>query len=127
MLFSFLPFFLFYYFIESSNKGVNQHSKYVTEVQQQRAESPTITLNWLACTETETRYINTQTWYRNHQRYILNFYIFISFSIFSIFIEMNSLCTPNSIVKFNGIAHHQWLSPGALFSTFRVEAHNKCL
>ena len=33
---------------ESANKGVNYHSKYVTEVRQ-RPESPTVTLNWHAC------------------------------------------------------------------------------
>ena len=34
---------------ESTHKGVNQRSKYVTEVQQQRPESPTVTLTWHAC------------------------------------------------------------------------------
>ena len=31
------------------NKGVNKRSKYVTQVQQQRPESPTVTLTWHAC------------------------------------------------------------------------------
>ena len=34
---------------ESTNKGVNQRSKHVTQVQQQRPESPTIPLTWHAC------------------------------------------------------------------------------
>ena len=34
---------------ESTNKGVNLLSKYVTPVQQQRPESPTVTLSWHAC------------------------------------------------------------------------------
>ena len=35
--------------VESTHKGVNQCSKYVTQVQQQRPESPTVTLTWHAC------------------------------------------------------------------------------
>ena len=35
--------------VESTNKGVNLRSKYVTYVQQQRPESPTVTLTWHAC------------------------------------------------------------------------------
>ena len=35
--------------IESTHKGVNHRSKYVTRVQQQRPESPTVTLTWHAC------------------------------------------------------------------------------
>ena len=31
---------------ESTHKGVNQHSKYVTQAQQQRPESPSVTLTW---------------------------------------------------------------------------------
>ena len=34
---------------ESTHKGVNWHSKYVTQVQQQRPESPMVTLTWHAC------------------------------------------------------------------------------
>ena len=34
--------------IESTHKGVNQRSKDVTQTQQQRAESPTVTLTWHA-------------------------------------------------------------------------------
>ena len=34
---------------ESTNKGVNQLAKYETQVQQQRPESPTLTLTWHAC------------------------------------------------------------------------------
>ena len=48
---------------ESTNKGVNLRSKYITQVQQQRPESPTVTLTWHAC-----KY-NVQ---KLHQRYILN-------------------------------------------------------
>ena len=33
---------------ESTHKGVNQRSKYVTQVQQQRPESPAVTLTWHA-------------------------------------------------------------------------------
>ena len=35
--------------VDSTHKGVNQRSKYVTQVQQQRPESPTVTLTWHAC------------------------------------------------------------------------------
>ena len=34
---------------ESTHKGVNQRSKYVTQVHQQRPESCTVTLYWHAC------------------------------------------------------------------------------
>ena len=34
---------------EPTHKGVNQRSKYVTQVQLQRPESPTVTLTWHAC------------------------------------------------------------------------------
>ena len=34
---------------QSKNKGVNQDSKYVTQAQQHRSESPTVTLTWHAC------------------------------------------------------------------------------
>ena len=34
---------------ELTHKGVNQRSKYVTQVQQRRPESPTVTLTWHAC------------------------------------------------------------------------------
>ena len=34
---------------KSTHRGVNQHSKDVTEAQQQRPESPTVTLSWHAC------------------------------------------------------------------------------
>ena len=32
-----------------NTKGVNYRSKYVTQVQQQRPESPSVTLTWHAC------------------------------------------------------------------------------
>ena len=41
---------------ESTHKGVNQRSKYVTEVKQQRPESPTVTLSGM---RVNTRYINS--------------------------------------------------------------------
>ena len=47
---------------ESTDKGVNQRSKYVTQVQQQRPESPTVTLTWHAC---------KCKVHKLHQRYIL--------------------------------------------------------
>ena len=34
---------------ESTHKGVNSRPKYATQVQQQRPESPTVTLTWHAC------------------------------------------------------------------------------
>ena len=36
-------------FLGSTNKGVNYHSKYVTQEQQQRPQSPMVTLTWHAC------------------------------------------------------------------------------
>ena len=36
-------------FLESTHKGGNQRSIYVTQVQQQRPESPKVTLTWNAC------------------------------------------------------------------------------
>ena len=34
---------------QQTQEGVNSPSKYVTQVQQQRPESPTVTLTWYAC------------------------------------------------------------------------------
>ena len=45
------------------NKGVNQHSKYVTQAQQQRPQPPTVTLTWHAC---------KYKVHKLHQRYILH-------------------------------------------------------
>ena len=54
-----------------THKGVNWHSKYITQVQQQRPKSPTVTLTWHACKHkvrklhlrsgmhVNTRYINS--------------------------------------------------------------------
>ena len=36
-------------FLGSTNMGVNYHSEYVTQEQQQRPQSPTVTLTWHAC------------------------------------------------------------------------------
>ena len=47
---------------KSTHKGVNQRSKYETQVRQQRPESPTVTLTWHAC-KYKVRKL--------HQRYIL--------------------------------------------------------
>ena len=47
---------------ESTHKGVNQRSKYITQVQQQRPESPTVTLTWHA-----SKYIYKV--HELHQRY----------------------------------------------------------
>ena len=44
------------------HKGVNLHSKVVTQVQQQRPEPPTVTLTWHAC---------KYKVHKLHQRYIL--------------------------------------------------------
>ena len=41
---------------EPAHKGGNQRSKYVTQTQKQRPESPTVTLTWHAC---NTRRINS--------------------------------------------------------------------
>ena len=49
---------------ESTHKGVNQRSKYVTQIQQQRSESLSITLTWHAC---------KYEVHKLHQRYILKF------------------------------------------------------
>ena len=46
---------------ESTHKGVNQHSKYIIQVQQQRPESPMVTLIWHAC---------KYNVHKLHQRYI---------------------------------------------------------
>ena len=46
----------------STNKGANLRSKYLTQVQQQKPESPTVTLTWHAC-----KYKAHEL----HQRYIL--------------------------------------------------------
>ena len=35
--------------VQPTHKGVNYLSKYVTQVQQRRSESPTVTLTWHAC------------------------------------------------------------------------------
>ena len=66
---------------QSTHKGVNQRSKYVTQVQQQRLESPAVTLTWHACKykvhKLHQRYPTvTLTWHackykvhKLHQRY----------------------------------------------------------
>ena len=48
--------------VDSAHKGVNQPSKYATQAQQQRPESPTVTLTWHACKYKVQKL---------HQRYIL--------------------------------------------------------
>ena len=48
---------------ESTHKGVNQRSKDVTQAQQQRPESPTVTLTWHVC--------KYKTYYKLRQRFIL--------------------------------------------------------
>ena len=48
---------------KSTHKGVNQSSKYVTQVLQQRPESPTVTLIWHACKYKQV--------HKLHQRYVL--------------------------------------------------------
>ena len=53
---------------ESTNKGVNSRSKYITQVQQQRPESPTVTLTWHTC---------KYKVHKLHQRYILNLRIYL--------------------------------------------------
>ena len=49
--------------LKSTHKGVNQRSKYVTQIQQQRPELPTVTLTWHACEykvqKLHQRYIST--------------------------------------------------------------------
>ena len=55
-------FLLRHYVNESRHKGVNQRSKYVTQVVQQRLELPTVTLTWHAC---------KYNVHKLHQRYIL--------------------------------------------------------
>ena len=52
---------------ESTNRGDNHLSKYVTQAQQQRPESPTVTLAWHAC---------KYKVHKLHQRYILIFFFF---------------------------------------------------
>ena len=47
----------------NQHKGVNQRSKYVTQVQQERPESPTVTLTWHAC---------KYKVHKLHQRYVPN-------------------------------------------------------
>ena len=48
--------------INNGSSGVNQRSKYVTQAQQQRPSSPTVTLTWHAC---------KYRVHKLHQRYIL--------------------------------------------------------
>ena len=53
-----------------THKGVNQLSKYVTQFQQQRPQSLTVTLTWHVCEYKE---------HKLHQRYIFDFVLlFIS-------------------------------------------------
>ena len=52
----------------SIHKGVNQRSKYVAQVLQQRPESPTVTLTWHAC---------KYKVYKLHQRYILKLLVYL--------------------------------------------------
>ena len=62
---------------ESTNKGVNWRSKYVTQVQQQRQqqrpESPTVTLTW---------YAFKYKVHKLHQRYSFRMYLFLKMYLF---------------------------------------------
>ena len=49
--------------LESTHKEFNQHLKYVTPVQHQRPELPTVTLSWHVC---------KYKVHKLHQRYILS-------------------------------------------------------
>ena len=53
-------------YFKSTHKGVNSRCKYVTQVQQQRPESPTVTLTWHACKykvhKLHMRYILKMLW-----------------------------------------------------------------
>ena len=68
---------------QSTHKGVNQRSKYITQVQQQRPESPTVTLTWHACK------------YKVHKlRYILSRWEFTLTRVYSHLERMyRNLCT----------------------------------
>ena len=61
---------------ESTHKGVNYRSKYLTQVQQQRPESPTVTLTWHAC---------KYKVHKLHQRYFLKLFFLFFFSFFFFF------------------------------------------
>ena len=50
-------------FSESTHKGGNKRSKYVTQTQQRRPESPPVTLTWHAC---------KYKVHKLHQKYILD-------------------------------------------------------
>ena len=68
---------------ESTHKGVNQCSKYVTQVQQQRPESPMVTLTWHRC-----KYKVPEL----HQRYVLAFYfifLLLFFSLIGLFLVLH--------------------------------------
>ena len=68
---------------KSTHKGVNQCSKYVTQVQQQRPESPTVTtvtLTWHAC---------KYKVHKLHQRYILRIFVKVE-------VDVLGLPVPNS-------------------------------
>ena len=65
---------------ESKHKGVNQRSKYVTQVQQ-RPESPTVTITWHVC---------KYKVHKLHQRYSLMFFSFLFVCCF--FSQSNFQC-----------------------------------
>ena len=59
---------------EATQKGVNQRSKDVTQAQQQRPESPTLTLNWHARQYKSHKLHQTYICYNedlSHLRYLL--------------------------------------------------------
>ena len=81
---------------ESTNRGVNQHSKYINQIQQQRPESPTVTLTWHAC--------KLYMVHKLHPRYILHMQRSGPHSVSNFRLsEFNELCrvtpkqTPNLI------------------------------
>ena len=70
---------------ESTQKGVNQRLKNVTQTQQQRPESPTVTLTWYVC---------KYKVHKLHQRYIrfCLFCLFVYVLLVFICILLSSLC-----------------------------------
>ena len=57
--------------MESRHKGVKQRSKYVTQVEQQKPDSPTVTLIGIAYGNSRWHALKYNV-YKLHQRYILN-------------------------------------------------------
>ena len=95
-------FLLYFSFAESTYEWVNKRSKYVTQVQQQRPESPTVTLTWHTCKHKV---------HKLHQRYIL------------CMLSLHERSGPRSVLDFWKLKGAEWLFPSGCFTSTETSAY----